>query len=549
MDVRLPDGTIIRNVPEGTTKAQLLAKLEAHKQVKPNAAEGFKTNLNIAGFDTGIELPESVSQGLAGVGSGMMDLVQGAKQRLGMASEAETAEKRKLDKDLMATTPGMIGNIAGQAAPIIAASALMPGAPTFLGQVGAGAGYGALQGALTPTAQDESALMNTLAGAGIGGITGGATKLATNVITPSKGLQNKELLSKAERLGLKIRIGDKLESVNLKNIDDVLRFLPTTAGKELALDEGNIKILNKTLAKAMGTNLNEVEKAGGKLTREVVDETSERLGRKFSMMASRTTIDTAKPEFRQSLTSAVNKTQRIAPQVAEGFGEVKKWFSVMDDWLAKGTIDGKTYQANRSILARKVRDLYRSGDSAQAGILDDILGAMDSAAPDTKGWQELRKQYSVYKMVEKNQHLISDLGDVRPKQLERGLYGANKKMFTQGKFGELGDAAQVASAYLKDPNSATAMRSFWQRVLTNPIYLGGAAGAVGGLHEGGWDPSRAALAGGLGLLTPTLAQSFMRSNLGQQYLTHGLLGSAGNVVNPILQSSIPPLTVSNYLQE
>jgi hypothetical protein len=30
MDVRLPDGTVINNVPEGTTKAQLLTKLKAN---------------------------------------------------------------------------------------------------------------------------------------------------------------------------------------------------------------------------------------------------------------------------------------------------------------------------------------------------------------------------------------------------------------------------------------------------------------------------------------------------------------------------------------
>jgi hypothetical protein len=29
MDVRLPDGTVIKNVPEGTTKRQLLDKLKA----------------------------------------------------------------------------------------------------------------------------------------------------------------------------------------------------------------------------------------------------------------------------------------------------------------------------------------------------------------------------------------------------------------------------------------------------------------------------------------------------------------------------------------
>ena len=30
MDVRLPDGTLLRNVPEGTTKAQLTEKLAAN---------------------------------------------------------------------------------------------------------------------------------------------------------------------------------------------------------------------------------------------------------------------------------------------------------------------------------------------------------------------------------------------------------------------------------------------------------------------------------------------------------------------------------------
>ena len=30
MDVRLPDGTIIRNVPDGTTREQLTAKLKAN---------------------------------------------------------------------------------------------------------------------------------------------------------------------------------------------------------------------------------------------------------------------------------------------------------------------------------------------------------------------------------------------------------------------------------------------------------------------------------------------------------------------------------------
>ena len=36
MDVRLPDGTIIKNVPDGTTKADLVAKLQGNGMAVPS---------------------------------------------------------------------------------------------------------------------------------------------------------------------------------------------------------------------------------------------------------------------------------------------------------------------------------------------------------------------------------------------------------------------------------------------------------------------------------------------------------------------------------
>lgn len=107
---------------------------------------------------------------LAGVGSGMSDLYMGAKQRLGLASQEEVDEKRRLDANLKATTAGTVGNIGGKVAAGLPA-AFIPGANTI-----AGAGLiGAAQGALEPTAADESVLQNMAIGGagGSGGVLAG----------------------------------------------------------------------------------------------------------------------------------------------------------------------------------------------------------------------------------------------------------------------------------------------------------------------------------------------------------------------------------------
>jgi len=42
MDVRLPDGRIITNVPEGTTKAELDAKLQSNNHSLPQTVEDLQ---------------------------------------------------------------------------------------------------------------------------------------------------------------------------------------------------------------------------------------------------------------------------------------------------------------------------------------------------------------------------------------------------------------------------------------------------------------------------------------------------------------------------
>jgi hypothetical protein len=83
MDVRLPDGTVITNVPEGTTKAELDAKLLANKQSLPQTAEDLAAGrveslLNPKANERNIPavLAQSVGKGFANIG----DLIAGAPE-------------------------------------------------------------------------------------------------------------------------------------------------------------------------------------------------------------------------------------------------------------------------------------------------------------------------------------------------------------------------------------------------------------------------------------------------------------------------------------
>jgi len=74
MDVRLPDGTIINNVPEGTTKADLMAKLQSNGLNLP------KTTTPVAEQPTNYTLSESLQSGLENLIPSTFNVAKGVAQ-------------------------------------------------------------------------------------------------------------------------------------------------------------------------------------------------------------------------------------------------------------------------------------------------------------------------------------------------------------------------------------------------------------------------------------------------------------------------------------
>lgn len=167
MDVTLPNGTVIRDVPEGTNKWKIaevaisrgLAKPEDFGQESANAAEGM------GGFQ----------KFRAGWGKAAVDLGRGVGQMIGVVDRQDVKDSRELDAALMETTAGKLGNFGGAVANALPA-AFIPGANTVGGAAAIGAGMGLLQ----PSASTGETLANvglggTLAPAGVLGARGGVS--------------------------------------------------------------------------------------------------------------------------------------------------------------------------------------------------------------------------------------------------------------------------------------------------------------------------------------------------------------------------------------
>lgn len=232
MDVRLPDGTIIRNVPEGTTRAQLMSKLRA------------------GGYDvSGFEEPEErtfggyAKEALKGLVPGAVGLgetaITGAAALL--PDEAEEAIRRPVSefaesvRERFAPAPGYedttvrkLSEAVGSTLPFLPLGAL--GAAGRIAATGLGVSAGA--GEARQRAEEEEA-------------TEGERAVATALGAPVGALEALPPIRILRRLGF----GDEA-------IEEVAGFAPALrraaqAGGEEALQEASSQVLQNLIAKGV----------------------------------------------------------------------------------------------------------------------------------------------------------------------------------------------------------------------------------------------------------------------------------------------------------
>lgn len=127
MDVRLPDGTIIKNVPEGTSKADLTAKLQANGYdiSKLTGEEGIPSERKMSMGEAFMQVPMGIYKGFKDVtdtlfkgGASAIDTLAGTKTREAVnqaAAQADAEYQRVYGDSTLASGGRLVGNIAATA--------------------------------------------------------------------------------------------------------------------------------------------------------------------------------------------------------------------------------------------------------------------------------------------------------------------------------------------------------------------------------------------------------------------------------------------------
>lgn len=198
--------------------------------------------LNVAGFDTGVKLPPIASKALVMLGEGMDSVFTGARQRYNEAIgdketakqiEQETAQKRELYQPMRDAHP-IISTVLGATGQMAATAPLMllPGgaATSALTRMGNAAAQGGAVGLLTPTAENESVLQNTLvgtaAGAGASGILSTLGKAVNAVAGKFSSPEVAERYAASKTAGVPLTAGELMNSPTLKRTETLLENAP-----------------------------------------------------------------------------------------------------------------------------------------------------------------------------------------------------------------------------------------------------------------------------------------------------------------------------------
>lgn len=501
MDVRMPDGTVIQNVPEGTTKDQLVSKLKSNGVAIPtdwltpqktdpyaNTAAGQSTAQNL----------------LAGIGGGMMSLYLGGKQMLGMASPEEIADHKRAMAGLGTTKAGTVGDFLGQAAVTLPA-AFIPGANTLAGA----SILGGVTGALQPVSPDQSRIQNVALGAAGGAagkwvgdkalrvlqgsaagagsnaaatasaspgtasastsVTGGATARGTgggfNYGTVgsdvSAGLTDAQrmLMERGQAMGMQLTPGQASGSRALQQLEAKLESQPMTSGRFNAIKANNQTILNRVASSSIG-------EAADALDSHVLQQAQDRISNVYKLVADKTPRSIDQNQFLGRLAGVESDFEGLLPGSVLDNPLTKRLFS----YAEKGQATGEQLQDLASKLGKAAHNQMTSANGdRQLGMAlfrvkdmaDDLL-ASGLSGKTLQAFDSARGQYRNLMLLTQRSGVINpSSGNINGNALASLLQQKDRNGFLFGRNqSDLYDAARFSQAFkpiVGDSGTATRM--------------------------------------------------------------------------------------------
>lgn len=323
------------------------------------AAEGG-ISFRPLGFDTGLTMPEGVSQFLAGAGKKLTDMGRGTAQIAKQGPSAQEVDALKLqDAPLMKTTGAKLG---GVAADIVTGLplAFVPGANTYKGA----AIVGGLMGALDPVGTGDSRGTNTALGAA-GGFAGqGVANGISRVLNPQINQQVKTLMAE----GVSPTPGQVLGG-GWKALEDKATSIPILggaikSGQMRTIDDFNRAAYNRVLA-PIGENAKDLP-----IGREGVAALGDKLSAKYDALLPTLKIK-ADSQYHAEMSSLKQLASNLGPQQEQQFNSILK-NEVERRFSPNGGMAGETMKEADSSLGAQIRRLSGSSDANQRGLADAL---------------------------------------------------------------------------------------------------------------------------------------------------------------------------------
>lgn len=491
MDVRLPDGTIIRNVPDGISKAELTAKLKANGINVGEEKTASSTAKNIAGglvrgagsIGATLAAPFDVaSDALAGrpllsSNKARRDSMDAFMRDRGVDTDALSYAIPKVGAEIAGTLP--VGGLLAQGAARLGATAPLVSAIQSGGLTAQGAGIGtrmlggAISGAGTAAVVDPS---EALSGAAVGAALPGATRLA-GAAGEALGRQFRAspqmtaVAQKAEQYGIPVTFGDVADGRLTRAVRSILKDAPVSGGMAATAQEAKQEAFNKAVGGTFGAP--EV-----KLTEQVMDSARKRLGAEFDRIwgSNQLTVDAPLVQSLQSLGEAADKLPKQAGQSLKA--EIQDLMSRMKtDASGNVVVDGDTANKFQQYLRRRAESSSELRNEL-GDLRQSIIGAFNrSVSPqDAQALTQVRGEYKSFKTVEpllrKSEVGVAGRlpGDV-PAAL---LPSAVAQSYSRPSGNALADLAQVGSQFLVDrvPQTGGSARAAVQNTAIGAALMG-----------------------------------------------------------------------------
>ena len=540
MDVRLPDGTVVTNVPEGISQAELMRRL-GKSMPEESPGEKRRSRRDLANEYAGKDVGEmgALMRGLGGAKGAFDRAAMGLK---GLFTDLTPEDKALLEQGKAfeaeggpAATVGSIGaDVAMSAAPgafVTKAAAAAPLLARTAAQLGLGAGYGALT---SPEDRAEGAKQGALGsaiGMGVNRVIGGALKPA--VTDDAAALLKRGVVPTPGQAvgGVANQIEQKLQSVPV--MGDVIR-----SGRNRAVKEFNEAAIQTAAPGIKGVG----DEALTAARKQIGDKYEAALSKLPSIKVDQTPIIKA-------VTDAVDD-----PALALSDASKKRVLDYVEkNLLARGTdIDGQIAKRIESDMS-KVVTRFKSGTStgeekAMGEALDSVLQQWRSSLSAAAGpsLREADQAWRAFLPLDKaaasaGSQAAETTGQFTPRALRRAIEAADKSQNNNvtramrggnSPFERLNTLSRQGENVLTNsvPDSGTA-----GRLMTSLGALGAGAAGVSGYAL----PVAAGTVGALGAY----------SRPGSQLLLQGLEPAYKKAVQTLALRGVPTQTLDEVLRK